>query len=102
MAVVGATGAVGREMLAVLEQREFPVASLTLLASQRSVGSALPFQGTSGCNWLRGPSVRQEISVIPDMLNPDHPWQPGLKSGLWYLLHGNHRAGCLENNVLRR
>lgn len=41
VAVLGATGAVGREMLRVLEQREFPVGRLTLLASPRSEGVEL-------------------------------------------------------------
>jgi len=45
VAVAGATGAVGREFLAVLEQRKFPVGSLRLLASERSAGSRLPFAG---------------------------------------------------------
>jgi aspartate-semialdehyde dehydrogenase len=39
VAVVGATGAVGREMLATLERRSFPVGSLRLIASERSAGS---------------------------------------------------------------
>jgi aspartate-semialdehyde dehydrogenase len=38
-AIVGATGAVGREMLATLERRSFPVGSLRLIASERSAGS---------------------------------------------------------------
>ena len=45
IAVVGATGAVGREILACLEQRDFPVEKLTLLASSRSAGKTLPFRG---------------------------------------------------------
>ena len=45
--VVGATGAVGREMLAVLEQRDFPVSSLRLFASPRSAGEELLFKGRS-------------------------------------------------------
>ncbi len=45
VAVAGATGAVGREMLAVLEQRKFPVRELRALASERSVGKRLPFRG---------------------------------------------------------
>ncbi len=39
VAVVGATGAVGRTMLAVLEERDFPVAELRLMASARSAGT---------------------------------------------------------------
>src|SRR5580700_5503341 len=45
VAVVGATGAVGREMLRVLEQRRFPVKRLVALASKRSAGKKLAFVG---------------------------------------------------------
>tara|TARA_R110002096_G_scaffold4501_26_gene21229 strand:- start:3008 stop:4009 length:1002 start_codon:yes stop_codon:yes gene_type:complete len=45
LAIVGATGAVGQEMLNCLEQRQFPVASLKLLASARSKGKCIPFHG---------------------------------------------------------
>ncbi|MCX7004806.1 MAG: aspartate-semialdehyde dehydrogenase [bacterium] len=44
--IAGATGAVGAEMITTLEQRNFPVASLRLLASTRSVGKKLKFKGT--------------------------------------------------------
>jgi aspartate-semialdehyde dehydrogenase len=43
--VVGATGAVGREMIATLEKRNFPVKELKLLASKRSAGEKIKFQG---------------------------------------------------------
>ncbi len=45
VAIVGATGAVGIDLLQVLEARNFPVGSLTLLASARSAGKTLPFKG---------------------------------------------------------
>ena len=45
VAIVGATGAVGIEMLKTLEKRGFPVGKLTLLASARSAGKTLPFKG---------------------------------------------------------
>ncbi|MEO8205795.1 MAG: aspartate-semialdehyde dehydrogenase [Chthoniobacterales bacterium] len=45
VAVVGATGAVGIEMIQTLERRNFPVGKLTLLASSRSSGKKLPFRG---------------------------------------------------------
>jgi aspartate-semialdehyde dehydrogenase len=45
VAVVGATGAVGIEMIKTLEKRSFPVGKLTLLASARSVGRKLQFRG---------------------------------------------------------
>ena len=45
VAVVGATGAVGIEMIKTLEKRDFPVGKLTLLASARSAGKKLKFRG---------------------------------------------------------
>src|SRR5580765_5494291 len=45
VAVVGATGAVGVEMIKTLEKRNFPMSKLTLLASSRSVGKKLKFRG---------------------------------------------------------
>ena len=45
VAVLGATGAVGREMLKVLEERRFPITQLQALASSRSAGKQLPFAG---------------------------------------------------------
>ena len=45
VAVAGATGAVGRKMLQILEERNFPVENLKLLASARSVGKDFMFQG---------------------------------------------------------
>ncbi|MEN8238856.1 MAG: aspartate-semialdehyde dehydrogenase [Actinomycetota bacterium] len=41
VAIVGATGAVGTTMLSILEERDFPVASLRLMASQRSAGRTI-------------------------------------------------------------
>lgn len=45
VAVAGATGAVGHEMLKVLEQRKFPAKTIKPLASKRSAGSKVPFAG---------------------------------------------------------
>jgi len=47
VAVVGATGAVGNEMIKILEERAFPVKQLKLLASERSFGKALKYKGNS-------------------------------------------------------
>jgi len=44
-AIMGATGAVGTEFLRLLEERNFPLSSLKLLASHRSVGKKLMFRG---------------------------------------------------------
>ena len=45
VAILGATGAVGREMMKVLAERDFPVSELHLLASARSAGEVLPWKG---------------------------------------------------------
>ena len=45
VAVAGATGLVGREMLEILEERDFPVSDLVLLASERSEGERVVFRG---------------------------------------------------------
>jgi aspartate-semialdehyde dehydrogenase len=48
VAVVGATGAVGREMVSILEERKFPVSELALLASERTEGERIEFNNK---NW---------------------------------------------------
>lgn len=45
IAIVGASGAVGHELLKVLAERKFPVGELRLLATERSEGKMIPFQG---------------------------------------------------------
>ena len=45
VAIAGATGAVGVEMLKTLEKRNFPVKNLKLLASSRSAGKTMQFKG---------------------------------------------------------
>ncbi|MBD2177640.1 aspartate-semialdehyde dehydrogenase [Pseudanabaena sp. FACHB-1998] len=47
VAILGATGAVGTELLALLEERNFPVGSLKVLASERSAGKTISFAGKS-------------------------------------------------------
>ncbi len=47
LAVVGATGLVGQEVLRILEERGFPIGTLTLLASDRSAGSRVEFRSRS-------------------------------------------------------
>ncbi|MEP0846544.1 MAG: aspartate-semialdehyde dehydrogenase [Phycisphaerae bacterium] len=59
VAIVGASGAVGRELLAVLEQRRFPLRSLRLLASPRSAGRTVQFfDRACTIETLRGDSLR--------------------------------------------
>ena len=47
VAVVGATGVVGREMIAILEERAFPTAKLKPLASARARGTAIRFHNAN-------------------------------------------------------
>jgi len=63
VAVLGATGLVGREMLKVMEQRNFPVTELVPLASERSAGKTIEFGGTTHTvhnvsdDWFNGVEV---------------------------------------------
>ncbi len=45
LGILGATGAVGREMMRILEEREFPIEELRLFASSRSAGKVIEWQG---------------------------------------------------------
>ena len=45
IAIVGASGAVGQELLRVLAQRQFPVSELRLFGSERSAGTKYEFRG---------------------------------------------------------
>src|SRR4030095_7076827 len=45
VAIIGATGAVGQEMLATIAQRSYPYKSVRLFASPRSAGTSVPFPG---------------------------------------------------------
>ncbi len=47
VAIVGATGAVGRTMLQILQERNFPISNLLLFASERSAGKQVEFRGES-------------------------------------------------------
>ncbi|MGP0068967.1 MAG: aspartate-semialdehyde dehydrogenase [Isosphaeraceae bacterium] len=47
VAVVGASGAVGERMIRLLEERDFPIASIKFLASERSAGKTVQFRGES-------------------------------------------------------
>ena len=63
IAVVGATGNVGREMLSVLAERQFPISEVVALASTRSVGTEVSF-GDS-IRQSRDPSSRYLMPGIP-------------------------------------
>lgn len=63
VAVVGATGAVGNEMVAVLEERKFPVEKLRLFASERSEGKTLEFHDRAVAVEILGEKVFHGIDI---------------------------------------
>jgi aspartate-semialdehyde dehydrogenase len=63
VAVVGATGAVGTEMIEILEERDFPVGELVPLASARSEGNEVMFRGQSLPVQVLGPDSFQGVDV---------------------------------------
>ena len=64
IAVVGATGAVGEVLLDVLAQRDFPVGDLRLLASERSVGAAMTFRGSTYEVGLAEPAAFDGVDYV--------------------------------------
>ena len=64
IAVVGATGAVGRVFLDVLEQRDFPISDIRLCASERSVGKRLRFRGEEIAVELATPEMFGEVDFV--------------------------------------
>ncbi len=63
VAVVGATGAVGREMLRTLERREFPAERVIALASAKSAGKKLPFRGEELTVETLGPKSFEGVKI---------------------------------------
>jgi len=63
IAVIGATGAVGRELLTILEQRRFPHSGIRMLASARSAGTKVPFKARDHTVEELGPNSFQGIDL---------------------------------------
>jgi aspartate-semialdehyde dehydrogenase len=63
VAVVGATGAVGREMLKTLEQRAFPTTRVVALASPRSAGTTIPFRNETLVVEALGPTSFNGVDI---------------------------------------
>lgn len=64
VAIVGATGAVGTELITLLEERQFPVSNLKLLASPRSAGKTLPFRGQAITIEPLGDRVFDDVDIV--------------------------------------
>jgi len=63
VAIVGATGAVGQELIAVLERRSFPIATLRPLASERSAGAQITFNDQQWTVGVAGPDSFEGIDI---------------------------------------
>ena len=79
IAIAGATGAVGTLVRQILEQRDFPYASIKFLASKRSVGKTLTFKGEQHAVELLEPKAFDDIDIVigstPDEVAAEFvPW----------------------------
>ena len=63
VAIVGATGAVGRTMLGILEERDLPLDELSLLASERTAGTRLRFRGREHTVGLLTPDALEGVDL---------------------------------------
>lgn len=82
VAVVGATGAVGREVLKQLHARKFPVSELRALASQRSAGESLAFgSGSVQVQELKAGAERGvEVAILAADAATSREWAPRFQS----------------------
>lgn len=64
VAILGATGVVGREFLKILSQRKFPLKELKLLASQRSAGTIISYEGDTLLAQLAEPNAFKNIDIV--------------------------------------
>lgn len=62
--MVGATGAVGLELIKILEERKFPVGSLKLFASENSLGKKLVFKGKEIPVETLEPGCFEKIQIV--------------------------------------
>ena len=79
IALVGATGAVGRIVLEQLAQRNFPYKRIKMLASERSAGNKIRFNGEEHTIELMDPNAFQNIDLViastPDEVSAEFaPW----------------------------
>ena len=64
VAILGATGAVGQEMMKILAERNFPIGELHLLASERSVGKKMSFKGEEIAVELACPEAFKGMDIV--------------------------------------
>jgi aspartate-semialdehyde dehydrogenase len=77
-AVVGATGMVGRTMIKVLEERNFPVSQLLPAASERSVGKEIIFKGKAVkvVNVMEAVEAKPEFAIFSAGASTSRDWAP--------------------------
>ena len=77
-AVVGATGMVGRTMMKVLEERNFPVSQLLPAASERSVGKEVIFNGKAVkvVSVLEAVEAKPEFAIFSAGASTSKEWAP--------------------------
>jgi aspartate-semialdehyde dehydrogenase len=78
VAIVGATGAVGRTMLGILEERDVPLDELSLLASERTAGTRLRFRGRELTVGLLTPDALEGVDLALSSCGSAiaHTWVP--------------------------
>lgn len=78
LAVVGATGAVGRRFCSILEQRDFPVRSIRFFASERSAGTTMTFRGRTYTVETLTPAGFAGIDIALSSVGAEHSrqWSP--------------------------
>ena len=108
IAIVGATGAVGEEMLACLEERNFPITELIPVASERSVGKKIAYNGTdySVVNLATAVTMKPAIALFSAGGETSLEWAPKFaevgttvidNSSAWRM-HENHKLVVPEIN----
>ncbi|MBQ0125587.1 MAG: aspartate-semialdehyde dehydrogenase, partial [Clostridiales bacterium] len=98
--ILGATGVVGREMIKVLSERNFPIASLYLFASERSAGSEIDFKGEKIKVKTAESGDFEELDIVFGAVNADIAKEKApeiVKSGAVFI--DNSSAFRLDGNV---
>ena len=109
VAVIGATGMVGRVMLQLLEERNFPVSELIPVASEKSVGKQLKFKGQTYevCGMEAAIAKKPDIALFSAGGNTSLEWAPKFaeagttvidNSSAWRM-HPNHKLIVPEINA---
>ncbi len=100
VAILGATGAVGREFISVLEERDFPVGKLTLLASERSEGVKLEYKDEELTVRAVKPELFEgvQIALFSPGATASREWAPiAAKAGAYVI--DNSSAFRMEGDV---